>query len=135
MTNPPPITNDKLPEEMQEQIKNNVIAFCKADNDISENWHSYFAISRKSYIAGATAWAPRKVKFDATEAAYLTLQMEQMLLRQQAQRMADALELVANSPEPANEREMVSWILTARALAVEQLQQFKDGKGKEVVDE
>lgn len=52
----------------------------------------------------------------------------------QAQRMADALEFIANSPVSANEREMVSWILTARALAVEQLQQFKDG-GKEVGDE
>lgn len=58
---------------------------------------------------------------------FIDLDKEYQQLKAKAKRMADALEIIANAPVPANEREMVSWILTARALSVEQLQQFKDG--------
>lgn len=48
-----------------------------------------------------------------------------------AQPTIDTLEQIANSPMPANEREMASWIETARTLAVSALEQWK-GTEKEV---
>lgn len=47
--------------------------------------------------------------------------------------MANALDQIAQAPVPANEREMLSWIETARALCDTTLQQWK-GDGKEVDD-
>ena len=63
---------------------------------------------REGYIAGATATHDR------------------------AKELVDALEQIANSPVPANEREMQSWIETARSLATTSLEQWG---GKEVGDE
>lgn len=44
--------------------------------------------------------------------------------------MANALDQIAQAPVPANEREMLSWIETARALCDTTLQQWK-GEGKD----
>lgn len=49
-----------------------------------------------------------------------------------AQVLVDALEAIANSPVPVNEREMHSWIETARTMATTAWEQWKGGKGKEI---
>lgn len=51
-----------------------------------------------------------------------------------AQPAIDILEQIANSPMPANEREIASWIETAKTLAASALEQWK-GTGKEVENE
>lgn len=128
--------NDKLPEEMQKQINKNAIA---ADVENQNKTWEYRAGYRAGHKAGATAWAPWKVKYDELQVILNKhLRTEQELLKSAeaahalSQRMADALEAIANAPLPANENERLSWIYTARNLASENLQQFKDGKGKEV---
>lgn len=62
---------------------------------------------QKAYIAGATAENNR------------------------AQPAIDTLEQIANSPVPANVREMAEWIATARMLAISAIEQW-NGPGKEV---
>lgn len=56
----------------------------------------------KGYQAGATEWASN------------------------AQPVIESIEQIANSPEPANEREMASWIATARMTAIVALAKYKE---------
>lgn len=133
-------TNDKLPDE---QIKADAKLYDQSYyTHLSQHSHKTPA---DHYIAGATAWASWKVRYDelnmrkAGEVAELKLKLFDTFenneqLQAQAQRMADALELIANAPLPANENERLSWIYTARNLANENLQQFKDGKEVEEED-
>lgn len=107
--------NDKLPETMQEQIK--------ADAQLYTKDEGY----QKAYIAGATAYAPWKVKYDEMKA--------------QAQRMADAFSILNEAYNShVEEKEMLisryphlfpnidNYIKPWVAKAKEFLQQFKDGK-------
>lgn len=106
------MTNDKLPEEIQEQICNGSAQYLKK---LIEDKRNPCCYAVTDYIAGATAWAQWKVKHDELQA--------------KAQRMADALgEVVgvsASSPDK-------SWAEIAREMkriANTALQQFKDGRG------
>lgn len=92
----------------------------------------------EGYIAGATAENERtedeidkalhaernkmQVKFSELDKQYAALLKEQ---RERAQDLVDALEGIDNSPTPYNEREMKSWIETARALVSEALAKWK----------
>lgn len=94
--------NDKLPEEIQEQIKN------AAETRRAGAYNDSFARGFYSgEITGATAWAGWKVKHDELQA--------------QAQGMADALEWI-KTYGPCDS-------LTVNFID-KTLQQFKDGKGK-----
>jgi hypothetical protein len=126
------MTHDKLPKEIQEQIK-------KAAQDKLNSAH-YGEFSRGYYsgeISGATAWAHWKVKHDELQAAIddkidkalhaernaMQAKMTEMEIGylKQAQRMADALEFVKDNGLCSETTTMIN----------EALQQFKDGKGKE----
>lgn len=101
--NPPQMTNDKLPHAMGLQIDRESDDY----RDACPNVAPHIA-----YNAGATAWAPWKVKHDKLQA--------------QTQRMADALESLKSLG-------WQNW--QAQEIAEKALQQFKDGKGKEVENE
>lgn len=123
------MTPDKLPEEIEIQISKDAITNDVANRNENYDFRSGF---RRGYAVGATAWAMWKVRHDGLEAAYLALQMEQLLLKQQAQCMADALDIIGNGPFPITQKELEEWLLKMRSMARKALQQFKDGKGKEV---
>lgn len=106
--------NDKLPEEIRKQINYEATtktAF-REDRDCTPISKGQFY----GYIAGATAWAPWKVKHDE--------------LQTQAQCMADALELLVSRFEGA--AEMANQDIDSGIMkdCKKLLQQFKDG-GKE----
>lgn len=149
--------NDNIPEEIQNEIiadakriKRTLIR--KTDGDVI-----YIEGYGEGYVAGATAWAPWKVKYDELQAtiddkidaalhaernaiqAKMT-EMETGYLKQ-IQSMIDTFQMIVNAPVPANEREYISWFVTAKNIAggvisdweaEKYVQQFKDGKGKEV---
>lgn len=74
----------------------------KADAEAyAEKENSAYVNDYNGYIAGATAENKR------------------------AQPAIDTLEQIANSPVPANVREMAEWIATARMLAISALEQWK----------
>lgn len=120
------MTNDKLPDEIIEQIKKEAQAFT-----IKGDESPYC-----SYEAGATAWAHWKVKYDELSAENSVLRQkniqiesrlsvcekevydnrsERVQLLTQAHRMADALEAIGNG------------CATPQYIANKALQQFKDG--------
>lgn len=125
-TTPPPMTpNDKLPETTNEQIKSEAKDIAgkmpvKCDGDVI-----YKVGYEEGYIAGATAWAPWKVKHEE--------------LQMQAQRMADALEELVELKRMSDEEPLSLDYLKRKALAWEAarkaIQQFKDGKEVEPVKE
>lgn len=114
-------TPDKLPEEMQEQINNEADLYgFVVPYDGSNTF--YIDDKVKGYQAGATAWAAWKVRYDELQA--------------QAQRMADALEELIVLKRMKDELGKTTNYLTRQPAAwkraTEELQQFKDGKRKEV---
>lgn len=115
------MTNDKLPEEMQEQIS-------KDADEYARTFSGTRSIKRP-YIEGATAWAIWKVRCDE--------------LQDQAKRMADALEawikaddkltVAINAGHVHYAAEYQGEVEKCMGVLKEQVQQFKDGtKGKEV---
>lgn len=131
--------NDKLPKEITDQIK-----------QAAQNMLAFVPDNKYSYIAGATAWAHWKVKFDELQAtiddkidkalhaernkmqAMVTASevawaKECQALKDQAQRMADALEEIRTWH--FDEDDTSSWVVSKiKNFALKTLQQFKDGK-------
>lgn len=135
--------NDKLLEEIREQIKIEAEEYKKKPHyrggePLSVSPQLYLKIG---YIAGATAWAPWKVKHDELKTLLdkqLTTQQELLKAAEVSQAllqyMADALEALLNvMPKGDSLRyfHAKEKVIAGRQL----LQQFKDGKGKEVGDE
>lgn len=167
--------NDKLPEELQKQIqKQSEEAMSKMDGmikrGVTEESRGHFLTGyQEGYAEGATAWAPWRVKHDQLEATIddkidkalhaernkiqakvtaseVTWAKECQSLKDQAQRMADALtgcigtiifwyEVLSNTEGFGV---MEAEYLEAKNQSIKRietaLQQFKDGK-KEVGDE
>lgn len=139
--------NDKLPDETLKQIKSNaaLVSGYKKDEDSTPQRSGYYF----GYIAGATAWAPWKVKYDELKERGKNyshdlidrndlLAHECQQLKEQAQRMADALEELISlkylKEEEGKTNDYLQRQPGAWTKAIVSLQQFKDG-GKEVGDE
>lgn len=98
--------SDKLPAD---RIKEDAERYANPmvwvnQNPKGEEQLFYEYIASTSYIAGATA--------------------EANLIAP----MANVLDQIAQAPTPTNEREMLSWIETARKLCEDTLQRWKEGK-------
>lgn len=109
------MTNNKLPEAMQDQIKRTAkhLSGHSPDEDTTPFKKGFYS----GYLSGATAWAPWKVKHNELQA--------------QAQCMADALEEIAQSNcdyESTNYARALHMPNCRACKAKEVLQQFKDGK-------
>lgn len=126
-------TNDKLPEEIQEQIKTEAEAHKKKPHyrggaPLSVSPQLYLKLG---YEAGATAWAPWKVKHDEERKQRVHLDKENDLLKAnyqelqaQSQRMASLLmELLEAYGDHLTDHYIIR--------IGQALQQFKDGKGKD----
>lgn len=89
----------ELPADVQAQIIKEAQAFACVGPDEGAD-HYYNVDYEIGHKAAATAWA-EKCHF----------------LEQRASRLFVALEFIANAPAPANEREYISWFLTAKNIA------------------
>lgn len=126
-------TQDRIEAEAKHRGKNHM--FVPMDGDYSSYEFHGFIVER-SYIAGATAEHAQnesvRLQLEAQDANVEILLGQKKELIERAQVPVDALEEIANSPVPANEREMQSWIETARTLVSSTLEQWKE---KEVGDD
>jgi hypothetical protein len=119
-------TTDKLPHRIELQINRESDDY----RDTCPNVAPHIA-----YNAGATAWATWKVKHDEWKAMYSVLDGRHKELQAQAQRMADTLKIIKNSPVPLDGMKMLAWTDMIKSMCESALQQWKDGKGKEVENE
>jgi len=104
------MSNKELPTSTEEKIKADAEAATRELNKKEMCEPLELMGYRKGYNAGATA------------------------VHERAQVLADALEKINDSPVPANEREMLSWIETVRSICETALTQWK-GKEVEPVNE
>lgn len=121
------MTNDKLPKEITEQINNEAEIYANKYLNGKVNTHE-FSLIEDGYNAGATEWAPWKVKYNELHSELHETKQQADNLRiaydelgRKAQRIADALEFVKANGLCSETTEMIN----------SALQQFKDG-GKEV---
>lgn len=139
--------NNQLPADVQERIKADA-----DDAHLEVLKHSSLPYSRgyrTGYIAGATAEAQNIDK--AVEAALhkernaIQAKITAMEVRylKQIQRLLDVLKSIEHAPVPANDREYISWFVTAKNIAggaisdyeaENEVQQWKGEGEKEVGD-
>lgn len=128
--------NDKLPEEIQTQVCNASAQYLKK---LIADKRDPCCYAVTDYIAGATAWAPWKVRYDELLESFMKLfksnselTSEYERLHKQAQRMADALEELVELKRMSDEEPLSLDYLKRKVLAWEAarkaLRQFKDGK-------
>lgn len=140
------MANDKLPETPQDQINRQAEYY----SGFNEN-EDHTPLSKGKYygyIAGATAYAPWKVRYDELQAENTILKQKNIqiesrlsvcekevydhrkeyhLLQAQAQAMADALEEIKTRIERGKSSASYQ-IECIRPIVYNALQQFKDGK-------
>lgn len=138
------MTNDKLPvDELTVQFLESISNEADEVTNEKANGRStaYKYGYRDGYFIGATAWAPWKVRHDELQLKYDAVSV--MLdtgaqnydnLKQEAQRMADALDELIELKRMKDELGKTTNYLTRQPAAwkraTEELQQFKDGKGE-----
>lgn len=134
------MTPDKLPKEIQEDIVLSAKAFAAGMwSGISKHDANQRIYVASVWEAGATAWAGWKVKHDEArkqaddlwkETKVALVQLDKA--NKEAQCMADALEQIAKEANNSPEDTWADIAIRMKRIAIIQLQQFKDGKGKEV---
>lgn len=125
------MTPDKLPHRIELKINR------EADDyrDACPNVAPHIA-----YNAGATAWAPWKVKHVAIESELHGVRAENERLKKSITHLMDVFKMITNMPVPATEEEYMSWFVYVKNMAggaiseweaEKYVKQFKDGKGVE----
>lgn len=111
------------------EITNGPISMCVDDEDIEEE----HITAMKEIVSALNSGG---IKFHSENALELEQHIEIMQLRDQAQRMEDALEELTELKQMKDELGKTTNYLTRQPTAwkraTEALQQFKDGKGREV---
>lgn len=128
-------SNDKLPQEIQAQIKNEAKKLFPLSFNKIEDW-GLKEHEQRTWIAGATEWALWKVKHDALHAERNAMQAKMTEMEvgyvKQIQGLVEALELISNKLSGVND----TITNDIESIANKALKQWKDGaKGKEVEGE
>lgn len=128
----PPMTNDKLPELITKEIEKEATRLYPLNNTKPDRLEIGKHVG---YIAGATAWAPWKVRYDELKA-------ENEGLKKSMAHVMDVFKMMTNMPVPATEKEYMSWFVYVKNMAggaiseweaEKEVQEFKDGKVKEAI--
>jgi hypothetical protein len=116
---------NKLPDEIRKQIRNEAKAYMHlivkgmvGDDDFQPSHLEY------AHEEGAIAWAVWKVKYDEERKERVHLDKENDILKinyqqlkERCDKMLDVFKMIVNAPVPANDREYISWFITAKNIA------------------